>query len=601
MKGIYLLPPALRRTIAISTFKYLPPPPTHRTPSCKIQTRPPVTDDYQRLDYTYPEVVSLLSTLQSNRAIRATLSDPTKTRNQINDAIPEMLEWFRKAGYVPEDIAKRGVRCIHVAGTSGKGSVCAMVENILIQYRGAELEGSIGTFTSPHLTDIRERIRINGVPVRKHAFIRHFQELWRAFGDDKNMSNSLELRPGYFRFLTILALKIFMEMGVKTAIVECGIGGEYDSTNILPPEAVSVCAITKLELDHVEMLGGTIEEIAWHKGGIIKQDVPVFTTLQSPTALAVIQKRADEKNSNITVVERLPPLNLGDIKLGLLGDFQKDNASLAVSVAASHLQGLDSPESFPTYSELLNGQAALPSKFVTGLETVKLPGRCEIYNHKGVEYCIDGSHTKGGMQVVGTWFSSRIKEASKQGVPKAVILIFNQDERDGVALLYELLTQLNRELNHPSEYSREGGRARDFVSLSRIFTIAAFCPNQAFPDLIGEEKKDLSKQLDLMNAYSRWERNPLTAVYGSVREAIDVAERFACNDDKNAKPKRSKVIVLVTGSLHLVGAWLQNVPTKRRGTGSIKGFSALPKKTRQARGLQSELELPEVQSQQIAN
>lgn len=499
-----------------------------------------------------------------------------------------MLEWFRKAGYAPGDIAERGVRCIHVAGSSGKGSVCAMVESILMQYQGdAGLEGRIGTFTSPHLVDVRERIRVDGKMVGKYEFIRAFQELWKEFWragkgihreDEKFMKvdDSPELRPGYFRFLTILAMKIFMEMGVKTAIVECGIGGEYDSTNILPAEAVSVSAITKLELDHVEMLGGTIEEIAWHKAGIIKNGVPVFSTAQAPTALEVIKERAAEKSSNFTVVERLPALSSGHIKLGLLGDFQKDNASLAVSVAAAHLRSVNLPENLPPQEQLCNDQAILPPKFITALETVKWSGRCEIYNHNGVQYYIDGAHTKEGMQAVAAWFAHHVKEAFNQDdVPESVILIFNQDQRDGQALLRDLMLQLTREtgrLNTAPTIKTEN-QFMEMTLFPRMFSIAAFCPNQAFREK-GEEgnDRDLSAQVALMKSYTSCDRNPLSAVYGSVREAIDVAEKFACNDEEDERLRTGKVIVLVTGSLHLVGAFLRNVPEKQRGTGLIKGF-----------------------------
>lgn len=510
--------------------------------------------------------------------------------------MPEMLEWVRRAGFAPADIAEKGMRCIHVAGSSGKGSVCAMVESILMQYRGeGGLDGSIGTFTSPHLVDVRERIRIDGRPVGKYEFIRSFQELWKEFGKrggseghaggeiqsensrDMKVDDSPELRPGYFRFLMILAMRIFMEMGVKTAIVECGIGGEYDSTNILPAEAVSVSAITKLELDHVELLGGTVEEIAWHKAGIIKKGVPIFTTLQPATALKVIDERADEKDSLSTMVERLPALSSGNIKLGLLGDFQKDNASLAVSVAVAHLRSRNISEYLPTQDELSNGKVDLPQKFITALETVKWPGRCEIYNHNGVQYYIDGAHTKEGMQAVGAWFASHVMEAFKQDeIPESVILIFNQDQRDGQALLRTLMIQLTQETGLLGSNSLSNNRSLSpqSVLIPRMFNVAAFCPNQAFPS--EGHQRDLSAQEALMKRYTSWDHNPISAVYGSVREAVDVAEKFAYNDFNDPGIRTGNVVVLVTGSIHLVGAFLQNVPEKQRGTGLIKGFVDIP-------------------------
>jgi folylpolyglutamate synthase len=563
MSFLFSLPPTVRCAFVRLA---LPPSSTGSLPSHFRQARRLTTPSqplrnvkYLRNTLNYEESIQLLNTLQSNRAIRTSITASAVDKNK--DAIPEMLEWFRKAGYEPEDITKGGMKCVHVAGTSGKGSVCAMTENILMQYRKEDEVSTdaaqqqlhkIGTYTSPHLVDVRERIRINGAPVSKVIFIKHFAALWdrytkvagnRDFEGIETIGDAEEIRPGYFRFLTILAFQIFMEEGVKSAIIECGIGGEYDSTNILPSEAISVSVITKLELDHVGMLGNSIEDIAWHKSGIIRPDRPVFTAPQLPGALEVIIRRATVKGSDFAITRRLPILDSGSIKLGLLGDFQRDNASLAVVAATAFLRDIGVHENtLPSPDDTANGDH-LPEQFVRGLETVSWPGRCEVYKNGNLEWCLDGAHTPEGMRAVAKWFRGKMDEAYAE-CDVATMLIFNQDERDGVELLYALISAIEEEMDSDVHYPR-------------MFKFAAFCPNEAFPVAKGETRRDLSKQETLYRIYKSLDRNAVSGVYSSVGEAVQVASRIS---DRT----RQRALVLVTGSLHLVGAWIENVPEKYR-------------------------------------
>jgi folylpolyglutamate synthase len=560
MSLLFSLPP----TVRCAFVRCLLPPSTRTSPSHSHQARRLTTPShslqnvkYVRNTLNYEEAIQLLNTLQSNRAIRTSLTDATVDKNK--DAIPEMLEWFRRAGYEPDDIATSGMKCIHVAGTSGKGSVCAMTENILLQYRkedGVPTDSSqqqlqkIGTYTSPHLVDVRERIRINGAPVSKVIFIKHFAALWdrfakvagnRDFEGIETVGDAEDIRPGYFRFLTILAFQIFIEEGVKSAIIECGIGGEYDSTNILPSEVVSVSVITKLELDHVGMLGNTIEDIAWHKSGIIRPDRPVFTAPQPAEALEIIIRRAMVKGSDFAITRRLPIFDTERITLGLLGDFQRDNASLAVVAATAFLRDIGVNEEILPSPDNIAGDI-LPEQFVRGLETVSWPGRCEVYKNGNLEWCLDGAHTPEGMRAVAKWFRGKMDEAYAEG-DVATMLIFNQDERDGVELLWTLITAL-QDMETDVHYPRN-------------FKFAAFCPNEAFPVAKGEPKRDLSKQETLSRTYVTCDRNAISGVYSSVGEAVQAAIRIS---DRT----KQRALVLVTGSLHLVGAWIENVPEKHR-------------------------------------
>ncbi|RDW82534.1 hypothetical protein BP6252_03646 [Coleophoma cylindrospora] len=487
---------------------------------------------------TYTEALELLTGLQSNRAITSSISNSSTSMNAL--AIPEMISWTRKAGYEVEDFVKAGLSCIHVAGTKGKGSVCAMVEGILRQYQnqGDRDMGRIGVYTSPHLISVRERIRIDGNPISEELFAKYFFELWDRFSAQSN-SNSMETRPGYFRYLTIMAFHTFMSEGVTNAVIECGIGGEYDSTNILPANAVSVTAITKLGIDHVGMLGDSIEQIAWHKAGIMKNGVPAFSVVQSPEAEAVLTQRAAERGAAFAVQERMALLDTGRVKLGLEGEFQKDNASLAISVAASHLQNLG------ILSLNLDVENQLPKQFRDGLETVSWPGRCQTYEDGKITWLIDGAHTHESLEAAASWYCRKLIEAGwmqHNGSEKLVktMLVFNQQDRDASALLKTLLANLKHEpdVNRP------------------VLDQAVFCSNNPYKqdgDPDGQEAPvDTSVQKVLAGTF--WSQDKTTAcfVFGSIEEAVKHARSTALDLHEN-----QKLMVFVTGSLYLVGGLLQ--------------------------------------------
>ncbi len=498
---------------------------------------------------TYADALALLDTLQSNYAIVKSVGNSSKDMNL--DAIPEMLMWVHKAGYRVDDFNK--LRIVHVGGTKGKGSVCAMVASIFQQYRNlpsvsraaadetvakygqkkspaveAEALGKVGLYTSPHLVTVRERIRINNGPISQSLFASHFFALWDRFSASAAAAghhnpSSPETKPGYFRYLTIMALHVFLEEGVKTAIVECGIGGEYDSTNILAKDAVTVTAITRLGIDHVGMLGDSLGKIAWHKGGIIKEAVPCFTVPQEPEAMQELKERAKEKRTDLTVIERMPEIERGDVKIGLEGDFQKDNASLAVAVAAAHL------------NEVRFGDASLgdklPEEFVRGLEQVKWEGRCEVRTEHNIEWCIDGAHTTESIKVTAEWFAGKLQKSAK----KEAILIFNQQQRDGAALVLALHMALERAT----------GRRH-------IFSNAAFCTNAPYKTVDPNEDPiadDLRVQRTIADAWNEFEPDTEIEVYSSVEEAVENAREISKESER--------LLVLVTGSLHLVGGFLK--------------------------------------------
>ncbi|KAL0256254.1 hypothetical protein SLS55_008646 [Diplodia seriata] len=497
----------------------------------------------------YNAAVTALNTLQSNFSIVDAIRKSGKGMNK--NAIPEMIEWFRKAGYEPSDFDR--LKPIHIAGTKGKGSTSAFVSSILSQYQSTSSPTAprkVGLYTSPHLKSVRERIQINNTPLSEEAFARYFFEIWdrleeaaRAEGHDPQAPGA---KPVYFRFLTIMALHAYLREGVDAAVIECGIGGEHDSTNIVVHPTVA--AVTSLGIDHVAMLGNTLPEIAWHKAGIFKPGAAALSVPQGPEAMAVLRQRAAEKGAEELVeVGRHPDVDA--IKLGLAADFQKTNASLAVAVAASHLRALGDT-SIPAAKEI-NGWT-LPAEFRRGLEQVRWPGRCEIRREAGVAWHIDGAHTLDSIEVAGRWFAEEMA-ASSSGTPEQQprILIFNQQTRDADSLARALYSALSAGLA---------------AAAPRPFTHAIFTTNLTFretgykPDLVSvNANADDVEKLAVQDALAKtWaEIDPQTDV--RVVKTIEEAVRYARDVAAKCGPQQEgdEVKVLITGSLHLVGGALE--------------------------------------------
>ena len=203
-------------------------------------------------------------------------------------------------------------RSVHIAGTNGKGSTAAMLESIL-----REAGYKTGLYTSPHLVRFNERIQVNGSPISDSA-------LAQLISETKDEAEKFGIHLTFFEFLTVMAFKRFASQGVDFAVVETGMGGRLDATNVVKP---LVCAITNVERDHQQFLGNAIENIASEKAGVIKQGIPVVTAEWKKTVLNVFRERALEKNASLRVIDK--PF---EGRLGLLGSFQKWNAALALSI-----------------------------------------------------------------------------------------------------------------------------------------------------------------------------------------------------------------------------------------------------------------------------
>ena len=292
------------------------------------------------------------------------------------------------------------LRFIHVAGTNGKGSTCAMLESI---YRAAGLR--VGLFTSPHLVAFGERIQVNRRVISESDIGRLVAEIQALLeeGWGKSVSHATASllvagaevagsasadvtadHPTFFEVVTIMALRYFAEQKCDLVIWETGLGGRLDSTNIVTP---LTSVITNIQYDHQKWLGETLASIAAEKAGIIKPGIPLITAAEGKAALRVITETARRQNAPLTILAReemyQPPLNT--IQLPLLGQHQKMNAAVAVATARA-----------------LAAQVPVNDDTIrAGLSRVHWAGRLQLVTRpSGQQILLDGAHNVGGAGIL---------------------------------------------------------------------------------------------------------------------------------------------------------------------------------------------------------
>ncbi|XP_004514593.1 folylpolyglutamate synthase isoform X2 [Cicer arietinum] len=319
----------------------------------------------------------------------------------------EKMSMYLKILGLEEDMNRLNI--IHVAGTKGKGSTCIFCEAIL-----RECGFRTGVFTSPHLIDVRERFRIDGIDISEDKFLECFWDCWNQL--EEKVTEQLPMPP-LFQFLTILAFKIFISEQVDAAIIEVGLGGKEDSTNVI--KEPTVCGITSLGMDHTEILGDTLGQIASHKAGIFKPKVPAFIVPQPPEAMDVILERAKELMVPLEVTEPLDCKQMKGLQLQLSGDHQFYNAALAVSLSRCWLQRTGN------WEKIYQNDSNLPDEFIRGLSNAQFSGRAQIVCDSSLysdcseimsESCVgelifylDGAHSPESMEACAKWFSNAVK------------------------------------------------------------------------------------------------------------------------------------------------------------------------------------------------
>ena len=325
-----------------------------------------------------------------------------------NPELVEALHWLGQADRFGKKIGLDNIRtlletlgnphkdlkAVHVAGTNGKGSTCAMIASILMEagYR-------VGLYTSPHLVSPRERIRVNGEWISERHFVRGIQLLRQKVMSVKGKGT---FSPTYFELMTALALYHFSEIQVDYVVLETGMGGRLDSTNIVDSK---VQVITNIDLEHTRYLGKTVQEIAREKGGIIKPLSPVITGATG-VALEVIEKYALKQGAHLIRLNQELQYELRNqslegqsvvisthkgnysVFLKLLGLHQVENSALAIGAIES-LERL----------EIHIGKNII----LRGLEKARWPGRFEILRQKPL-VILDAAHNPRAAQVlVETW------------------------------------------------------------------------------------------------------------------------------------------------------------------------------------------------------
>lgn len=349
--------------------------------------------------------MSLQNNFTYSKAVEYLLDIPKFTKNKDNTNLRKILECM---GNPDKDM-----KIIHVAGTNGKGSTCSFVNNILMA-----AGKTVGMFTSPHLVKINERIKINGQDISDDKFFRAFLDVKEAV--DKIIKEGGE-HPTFFEYIFLVGIRALSEAKVEYGIFEVGLGGRLDATNIFEEPLVSI--ITSVSMDHMEILGDTIEKIAMEKAGIIKAEVPVVYYGEDEKVDRIIKKEVEKKktigfsikNSDIKINSKTNKAidfcfansydKYGCFEVPFVMEYQTRNAALAICATKLILKDLD---------EETIGK---------GLKNTVWSGRMELVTERTY---IDGAHNYDGV----LQFKEYVNELMHKENAKAYILFSVVKEKE---------------------------------------------------------------------------------------------------------------------------------------------------------------------------
>jgi dihydrofolate synthase/folylpolyglutamate synthase len=420
-----------------------------------------------------------------------TLSDFERLRivryNNQNFDLDRMRTLLRKLGN-PQD----QFRSVHIAGTKGKGSTCAMVASML-QASGYK----VGVYTSPHLVDIRERIQINGEMISHSEFARLVKLVEPIIARSRPV-------PTYFDVLTAVAFKYFADHKIDIAVVETGLGGRLDSTNVIKPE---VTAITNISKDHMAQLGTTLGLIATEKAGIFKHGVPAVTVIQDPEAEEALKRVAEKVGAPLDITGKTiefsyrfeatrmlgphnrvclttPNSRFEHLAVPLVGEHQAINCGLALAII-DKLKG--------------RGIAINDSRAMEGLTKVTIPGRMEMVSQTP-RVLVDGAHNAASVDA--------LMKAIGQHIPcDSIVVIFGCCADKDVAGMLDRITS--------------GADKVIFTNVNNIRT--------ANPEELAARYVEL---------YGK-----MAQVAPTLEEALAIANRAVTKED----------LICITGSFYLVG------------------------------------------------
>ncbi|SDM23845.1 folylpolyglutamate synthase/dihydrofolate synthase family protein [Bacillus sp. OK048] len=359
------------------------------------------------------------------------------------------MEWMMERLGHPE----RKIKTVHIGGTNGKGSTVTYLRCIL------EAAGyTVGTFTSPYIEQFNERISVNGKPIRDKEIL----ELTNVISTLADELEETELGgPTEFEVITAMSFYYFANVNqVDIVLYEVGLGGRFDSTNIIQPIA---SVITNIGLDHTNILGHTYEEIAFEKAGIIKAGVPTFTAVKNENAIKVIKEQAEKKraplyrlNQDFTIISHSPQENgevftlkspeqtLEQLEISMIGQHQTENAALAVMAA----QSINHDGDFSISEHAIR----------TGVKTAYWPGRFEILS-KSPLVIIDGAHNDEGI-------SALVQELSNRYPNNTIHIVFAALKDKKLDQMIAQLDQIADELSFVSFDFPRAAKASELYSIS---------------------------------------------------------------------------------------------------------------------------------------
>ena len=374
---------------------------------------------------------------------------------------------------------ERAFYSVHIAGTNGKGSVTAMVDAALraAGHRSAR-------YTSPHLVDLAERFVIDGRPVRGEALAAAVDDV-RGAVDGLIADGGLTAAPTFFEVTTAVAFEIFRRAGVEVAVLEVGLGGRLDATNVVAPPSLVATAITSIAFDHQRYLGTTLREIAIEKAGIIKPGVPVVVGPLDPDAAAAIDDVAVSRGAPVI---RTSASDCDSMTVGLAGAHQRSNAAVALGL----LQQLDA-----------RGIAVPALAIEAGLARPHWPGRLELRRlADGRELLLDAAHNPAGAAALASYLRA------EGGEPRPLVFAAMQD-KDVAGMFAALLP-----------------------AVGRLIVTRASNARSAEPELLAQQARAAQPTLpiaiaaDLDEALAAaWRASPRIVVAGSIFLLGDVMKR----------------------------------------------------------------------------
>ncbi|MFK7960553.1 MAG: folylpolyglutamate synthase/dihydrofolate synthase family protein [Phycisphaerales bacterium] len=432
---------------------------------------------------TFPNAVRYLLTRNDLERTRVARVNPDETFKL--DRTRALLEAL--------DNPQQDVRMVHVAGTVGKGSTVAMVASML-----SGCGYTVGTFTSPHLVDIRERIAINGVSISRSDFT----SLIKIVADAAEKAG---LEPTFFEVVTAAAFRYFAEQAVDIAVIEVGLGGRLDCTNVITPE---VSVITQIDMDHTALLGRTIEEIAREKAGIMKQGIPALTFDQDPKVVAVLREEAESRGALLKVIGE-------DIEFSRRFNAGNEGGPQSrICVINGESQYMHVAVPLPGEHQALNCGVALAAvdtlrasgfefeevPLLAGLAATTVPGRMELVWQQP-RILVDGAHNPASLGALMRSVGGHVPYDS-------MVCVFGCCEDKDVAAMLEKAALGGDKL---------------------IFTRARGNPRALDPEELQRQFSEISGKM--------------SQVAATVPEALDLATQAVGRDD----------LICVTGSFYLVG------------------------------------------------